>query len=112
MALILSGIYRTLQSVHAPTQFYIAALPLSKGYWTIRDIFFVMLLGLAPLGILLLPLLVHGVSPVLTMVALAVAYQALLALLRLPLLWSGRQAMLLGVILTGTWSGVAMAAIW
>lgn len=111
IALILSGIYRTLQSTHAPMRSYLAALPLGRRYWGIRDTLFVILLGAVPLGILLLPLLVYRVSTILTLVALALAYQGLLALLRLPLLFGGRQAVLLGVILAGTWSGAAIAAI-
>lgn len=45
------------------------------------------------------------------MAALFVAYQVLIALLRLPLIFGGRQAVLLSLILAGTWSGAAMAAI-
>jgi len=111
IAVILSGLYRTLQSAHGPMQAYLAALPLGRQYWAIRDTLFVMSLGIMPLSVLLLPLLTHGVLPWLTLVFLVVAYQPLLALLRLPVLFGGRQAVLTGLIMATTWSGAAMAAI-
>lgn len=45
------------------------------------------------------------------LLALTLAYFALLALLRFPLIYGGRQAVLLGVLLASAWSGVAMAAV-
>lgn len=45
MAMILSGTYRTLHSMHMPMRSYLAALPLGRHYWAIRDTLFVILLG-------------------------------------------------------------------
>jgi hypothetical protein len=111
MALILGSIYRTLQSVHLPMRHYLAALPLAPHYWAIHDSLFVMLLGMFPLGFLFLPLFIYGVSSLLTLTALAFAYQTLLVLLRLPLLLGGRQAALLGFLMASAWTGAAIAAI-
>ena len=111
IAMIISGIYRTLHAAHTPMQSYLAALPLGFYYWAIRDTFFVALLGTVPLAALLLPFLNHGGSSTFTIAALVVAYLLLLGLLRLPLLFGGRQAVLLSLILAASWSAAAMAAI-
>ena len=111
IALVLAGIYRTLQLAHTAMRFYLATLPLGKRYWPVRDILFVTLLGLVPLGVLLAPLMIHRLAPLPTLALLALADLALLALLRLPSAWGGRQAVLLGVLLAGAWSGAAIAAV-
>jgi hypothetical protein len=109
-SLIVSGTYRTLAGAHAGMRHYAAALPLGKGFWFWRDIVCVSALGGLPLGIVLLPLLDHGV-PALTCLKLALAELGLLALLRLPLLITRRQTVLAGAILAAGWSAAAMAAI-
>lgn len=109
-SLIVSGTYRTLAGAHAGMRHYAAALPLGKGFWFWRDIVCVSALGGLPLGIVLLPLLDHGV-PALTCLKLALAELGLLALLRLPLLITQRQTALAGAILAAGWSAAAMAAI-
>ena len=111
IALISSGLYRILYSVHAPVRPFLATLPISRNFWTVRDTALVMALGAVPMGVLFYPLSDSDIFSMLTLVALAIAYQSLLVLLRLPLLYGGRQSVLLGVILAGTWSGAAMAAI-
>ncbi len=111
IAMILSGFYRTLRSIHAPMQAYLATLPLGRHYWAIRDTLFVALLGMVPLGVLASPLLTHGILSIWTLIGLILASQTLLSLLRLPLIWGGRHTVLLSVLLAGTWSGAAMAAI-
>ncbi|MHB8347992.1 MAG: hypothetical protein ACYDHM_12625 [Acidiferrobacterales bacterium] len=110
-ALIVSGFYRTLDVLRAPMVRYVAALPLPKRFWMVRDVAFVMLLDAVPLGILLIPLLAYGRSFAITLAVLAFADLGLVALLRLPVLLGGRQATLLGLILAACWSGVAMAAV-
>ena len=110
-AMILSGFHRTLRSIHAPMQAFLSALPLGRHYWAIRDTLFIAGLGMLPLGVLLSPLLTHGMMPLPTLIFLILAYQALLSLLRLPLVWGGRHAVLFSVLLAGTWSSAAMAAI-
>lgn len=110
-ALIISGLYRMLRSAHLPVQPYLRALPLPKRFWATQDTAFVVALGAVPLAVLLVPLGLHRGSAAMTLLALTLAYFALLALLRFPLVYGGRQAVLLGVILASTWSGVAMAAV-
>ena len=109
IALIASGLYRILQSAHRPVQPYLHTLPLPKRFWGLQDTAFVAAFGALPLAILLAPIFISLNASVDT--TLALAYFALLALLRLPLVHGGRQAVLLGVILAGTWSGAAMAVV-
>lgn len=111
IALISSGFYRILYNVHAPVRPFLATLPISRSFWTVRDTVLVMALGAVPMGVLFYPLSDSDIFSMLTLAALAIAYQSLLVLLRLPLLYGGRQSVLLGFILAGTWSGAAMAAI-
>ncbi|MHB8211947.1 MAG: hypothetical protein ACYDDP_11510 [Acidithiobacillus sp.] len=111
IALIASGLYRILQSAHRPVQPYLHALPLPKRFWALQDTAFVAAFGTLPLAVLLAPMFIHLNAPVDTTLALVLAYFVLLALLRLPLVHGGRQAVLLGVILAGTWSGAAMAVV-
>ncbi|WP_163097624.1 hypothetical protein GL267_000350 [Acidithiobacillus ferrianus] len=111
IALITSGLYRILQSAHRPVQPYLHALPLPKRFWALQDTAFVAAFGALPLAVLLAPMLIQLNASVDTTFALALAYFTLLALLRLPLVHGGRQAVLLGVILAGTWSGAAMAVV-
>ena len=111
IALIISGLYRVLRSAHLPVQPYLRALPLPRHFWAAQDTALVVALGAVPLAVLLVPLGLHRGSADLTLPALTLAYFALLALLRFPLVYGGRQAVFLGVILASTWSGVAMAAV-
>ncbi|MHB8117091.1 MAG: hypothetical protein ACYDC7_02920 [Acidithiobacillus ferrivorans] len=111
VALIASGLYRILQSAHRPVQPYLHALPLPKRFWALQDTAFVAAFGTLPLAVLLIPIFIHLNASVDTTLALVLAYFVLLALLRLPLVHGGRQAVLLGVILAGTWSGAAMAVV-
>jgi hypothetical protein len=111
VSLILGGVYRTLRDAHAAMQIYLAALPVSPRYWLTRDTAFVLLLGVAPLCILLWPLVMHDLSPLFALFALALAYQVLLASLRLPLALGGRNAVLYGFGLASAWSVAAMAAM-
>lgn len=109
IALVVSGIYRLLKTIHFPMQHYLASLPLHKHFWIWRDTASVLLFGSVPLIILLVPMLEHAAMA--TVLAIVTAYFGLLALLRLPLTYGGRQTLLLSVIMVGAWSGVAMAAI-
>ncbi len=111
IALVLSGIYRTLRDAHAPMQNYLAALPVTSRYWPIRDTVFVILLGLTPLWFLMPPLVAHGLLPFYALTGLASAYLALLAMLRLPLVMGGRLSVIVGAILAAGWAGAAMAAV-
>ncbi|HEX5338232.1 MAG TPA: hypothetical protein VFW53_07315, partial [Gallionella sp.] len=109
LALVVSGIYRVLEAVHLPMRHYLASLPLHRHFWIWRDTAGVCLFGSVPLAILLVPMLNH--AAIASVLALATAYFGLLALLRLPLAYGGRQALLLSVLMVGAWAGVAMAAI-
>ncbi|OIQ76204.1 hypothetical protein GALL_421170 [mine drainage metagenome] len=111
IALITSGLYRILQAAHRSARPYLDALPLRRHFWSIQDTAFVGMFGAAPLVVLLIPLFIHLESAVTSVLALALSYFTLLGLLRLPLVYGGRQAILLGVILASTWSGAAMAAV-
>lgn len=109
IALIVSGLYRILNTLHLPMRHYLSSLPLNKHFWVARDTASVVLFGAVPLVILLVPMLGHtNIKPVL---ALVLAYCGLLALLRLPLVYGGKQALLFSVMLAGIWSGAAIAAI-
>lgn len=110
-ALILSGLYRILHSAHVAMGRYLATFPIPRYFWLARDIGLVTLIGLLPLGTLVIPLLRVDNVHESTVGALAVANLVLMALLRLPLLLGGRQVLLLSVLLAAGWSGAAMAAV-
>ena len=110
-ALILSGLYRILHSAHVAMGRYLATFPIPRYFWLARDIGLVSLIGLLPLGTLVIPLLRVDYVHESTVGALAVANLVLMALLRLPLLLGGRQVLLLSVLLAAGWSGAAMAAV-
>jgi hypothetical protein len=111
ISLILGGVYRTLRDAHEAMRTYLAALPISPRYWPTRDTAIVLLLGIAPLCILLWPLVAHDLSPMFVLLALAAAYLILLASQRLPLAFGGRNAVLYGFILAAAWSVAAIAAV-
>lgn len=111
IALIASGLYRTLRSAHQGMQTYLSALPLRRGFWARQDTACVVAFGTVPMIILLAPLFSHLGALFTTVLALALAYFGLLALLRFPVVHGGRQAILLAVILASTWSSAAMAAV-
>ncbi len=111
VALIMGGLYRILRSAHLPVLSYLRALPLPTHFWAVQDTAFIVALGAVPLAVLLIPLGLHLGSAAMPLLALTLAYFALLALLRFPLIYGGRQAVLLGVLLASAWSGVAMAAV-
>lgn len=110
-ALVLSGAYRTLDDAHAPMRPYLRTLPLARGFWLVRDIALVLILGSVPLGVLLAALAGRGQGSALSWAALAVANLGLLALLRVPLLLVRRQTVLVGALMAGCWSAAAMAAV-
>ena len=111
IALVLSGAYRLLRDAHAPMRAYMAALPVDPYYWPRRDMMFVVSLGIGPLTILLWSAELHSLAPMLVLLSLAVAYVALLAMLRLPLVLSRGLSVMFGFLLAASWAGVAMAAV-
>ncbi|MEP9351080.1 hypothetical protein [Xanthobacter sp. KR7-225] len=111
VTIALSGFYRTLRMAHASMTLYSATLPLRAGFWAIGDTLLVCLLGLPPLAILLLPAITHEVAAVPVLTALSAAFLALLAAIRLPVVFGGRRAVLYLVLLTTAWSGAAIAAV-
>lgn len=111
VAIALSGFYRTLRMAHTSMTLYSATLPLRAGFWAIGDTLLVCLLGLPPLAILLPPAITHEVAAVPVLTALSAAFLALLAAVRLPVVFGGRRAILYLVFLTTAWSGAAIAAI-
>jgi hypothetical protein len=111
IALLVSGTYRLLRDAHAPMRTWLASLPLPGSYWAVRDTAFVMLLGVPPLLLVIGWLGLTGLAPCVTLVALLGAALALLAVLRLPLIWGGRLATLFGVLIASGWAGTAIAAV-
>ncbi len=111
IAFILSGIYRTLFMAHAQMEAYSATLPLGRHFWSVRDTAFVTVLGMGHLAILLPPMLRHMHVSMTTLTSLCLAYGVLLAALRLPLLYGGRQTALLGFACTILWAAAVITAI-
>ncbi|PXW56343.1 hypothetical protein C7450_10892 [Chelatococcus asaccharovorans] len=111
VAIFLSGFYRALRMAHMTMALYSATLPLRARFWAICDTLLVCLLGLPPLAILLLPAIIHKVAAVPVLTALSAAFLALLAAIRLPVVFGGRRAVLYLVFLTTAWSGAAIAAV-
>lgn len=110
-ALVLSGLFHTLREAHATMQHFTATLPVGTGFWPVRDVILVTVLGLAPLGILLVPLAAHGLSSLPALAALSLAYGALFVLLRMVLALSRDLTVLLATMLAAGWTGAAIAAI-
>jgi hypothetical protein len=111
ISLLLAGFYRVLGDARSMMASYLAALPLPPHYWPVRDTRFVLLLNTVPLVILLSPHVMRSLLSLLTIFGLAITYQVLLALLRWPVIYGGRRALLYGVLLTALWSGAAIAAV-
>lgn len=110
-ALVLSGLGRILREAHAPMQGYMATLPAGGRFWAVRDTGLVLSLGVVPFVILLVPLIAHRLSPPPSLAALALAYGALVVMLRLVLALSRRLSVLLATALAAGWTGAAIAAI-
>ncbi|MFS3135192.1 hypothetical protein ACLRDC_07360 [Gluconacetobacter sacchari] len=111
IGLLLAGLYRILADAHRAAAGYLAALPLPPRYWPLRDTGLLMLVNLVPLAIVFRPQArLGGVSPAIA-AGLAVAGQALLVLLRWPVLHGGRHRLVLSLLLAVGWSGAAMAAV-
>lgn len=111
IGLLLAGLYRTLSEAHRAAAGYLASLPLPPRYWPLRDTGFLMLVNLVPLAVLLRPQGRQGGSLLAVLAGLAVAGQALLVLLRWPVLHGGRHRLVLSLLLAAGWSGAAMAAV-
>lgn len=111
IGLLLAGLYRPLFDAHRAAAAYLATLPFSPRYWPLRDMGFLMLINLVPLAILLRPQARQGGALLAIFAGLAVAGQALLVLLRWPVLHGGRYRLVLSLLLAAGWSGAAMAAV-
>ncbi len=111
IAFVLSSAYRTFFRAHAQMQCYSAALPLGRHFWAVRDTAFVIVLGILYLSILFPPIISHAHVPISKMLFLCLAYGVLLAVLRLSLLFGGRQTVLLSFALTACWAGAVIAII-
>jgi hypothetical protein len=111
ISLVLGGTYRILNTAHAPLQDFFAALPLGKRYWLIRDSMAVVLLGIMPFIILMVPLVSHGVLSWGCLLALGFGYTILIFVMRAPIQFGGQQAVFLSLLLAGTWAAAAIAAV-
>jgi len=111
ICLLVSGVYRPLHDAHNSAGRFLATLPLSAAYWPIRDTAFVILLGTPALAIVLVWLGLQGLLPVGQLVALVLACFALLAMLRLPVVFGGRLATFLAAFVAVAWAGAGIAAV-
>ncbi len=109
--LLLSGIYRTLFDAHRAMATYLATLPVSRRYWPVRDTGFLLLLNSVVLIILLAPQILQGLASLALLFALAVAAQALMAVLRWPVVYGGGSRLVYSVLLAAIWSGAAIATV-
>ncbi|MES2366359.1 MAG: hypothetical protein V4563_10755 [Pseudomonadota bacterium] len=104
IAIILSGFYRTLHSLHGPVSEFMRSLPVSSGFWVQRDTALVASLGFAPLCIVVYPLLVQHIVSLLAAGFTGITYVCLIGLLRFTQLNGGRQSVLLSTILAAAWA--------
>jgi hypothetical protein len=109
--LLLSGIYRTLFDAHRAMATYLATLPVSRRYWSVRDTGFLLLLNSVVLIILLAPQIVEGLASLALLFTLAAAAQALMAVLRWPAVYGGASRLMYSVLLAAIWSGAAIATV-
>jgi hypothetical protein len=110
-AVILAGFYRTLRHAHASMQEFLMTLPVSPLLWPQRDTFFVVSLGLIPFGLMLSPLVFHGLASAPLVAVLGFAYVALIAGLRTPLRRDSGLSVILAVLIAAGWAGAAIAAV-
>ncbi len=110
-AVILAGFYRTLRHAHASMQEFLMTLPVTPSLWPRRDTFFVVSLGLVPFGLMLVPLVSHGLASAPLVAALGTAYVALIACLRTPLRRDSGLSVILAVLIAAGWAGAAIAAV-
>ena len=104
IALVASGFFRALQSVHAPVMGYIKSLPVSKLVWMRRDIIFVATLSSLFFCLMFYPLLIRSLISTLAAFAVGISYMLLVAGLRLTQLYGGRQSVLLSAMLAALWA--------
>lgn len=104
VAFMLSGVYRILLMAHAEMEKYSASLPVGKYFWFLRDGVFVTLVGFLFLIIILTPVLINLHVSIVELVAISIAYGMLLVVLRLLLMYGGRQTTLLGFICSVLWA--------
>ena len=110
LSVLVSGWYRTLSHAHAAVSSYLSALPLSKHFWRWRDTRFIAVIGTVPACVILGDALVHRTTHPFASAMLLSGYWILVALLRVPVLRGGRQAVLAAVLVAGAWSAIAVAA--
>lgn len=104
IAIMVSGFYRMLHSLHSPVSEYMHTLPVPDGFWALRDASLIIALGFAPFCMIMYPLLIqHIVSP-LTAGLTGIAYLSLMVLLRFSQLHGGRQSVLLSTIIAAAWA--------
>lgn len=108
IALVASGFFRALQSVHEPVNAYIKSLPVSKQFGARKDTIFVATLSVPFLCIVFYPLLMRDLISTLAAFAVGIAYMLLIAALRFTQLYGGRQSVLLSALLAAFWA----ALIW
>jgi hypothetical protein len=108
---VLADFYRLLRDAHAPMQAYLLALPLMPHSMLLRDILAVLLFGSVPFLMLAVWVGVFDPGSLLAFAGLAIAYAALLAALRLPVLRGGRLAAMLAALLAAGWAGGAIAMV-
>jgi hypothetical protein len=111
IALVISGIYRTLWSYHIPMQDFLSTLPVTRHFWSIHDTRLALLIGFVPLGIILIPLAGYQLCSPFILIVLALAYFALIATLRTALTLGGQMGVLFAAILATGWAGAGIAAV-
>jgi hypothetical protein len=110
-AVLLAGLYRMLDDAHVMIHQFLKSLPVRPAFWPWRDTLFVMLLGLVPFGLLLLPTACRGLASVSALALLGLAYAALIAGLRLPLRRQGGLNVILAALIAIGWASAAIAAV-
>lgn len=111
IAIIVSGFYRTLHTIHTPVSEYMRSLPVPDGFWAQRDTALVTSLGFAPWCIVMYPLLVQHIVTPLAAAFTGIAYVCLIVLLRFTQLHGGRQSVLLSTILAAVWAWITAISV-
>lgn len=111
VALAISSLYRDLHMAHQAAQPLVAALPLPRRWAHKFDHAVLMLAGTPFAGIVCATMAVQQPQRLLSASLLGAAFLALLGMLRLPQVYTGRHAVVLSSVIAALWGIVCAGAL-
>ena len=103
VALVVSGMFRSLDLTHCASAAYTAALPLAPRWWRMFDLAAVVAFCLPFFVVLAAAAWCAGAATPVRGIAAIIAASLLLCALSLPQRYTERHAVVLGTVMTGLW---------